>query len=156
MRGFGTGSIEQQQAELAKLKAERKDIPKHILLKDLPTEQRFDRLISGRKHFIDTIKLIAYRSETALVLLAREVMSRHDDARSFIRGLMQTTANLKPDLVAKELRIELHSQANPSHQEIVRKICAELNDTETYYPGTELRLKYVTLGSSHFPPDQEV
>jgi len=45
-------------------------------------------LRAGRKHFIDTIKLISYRSETALVHLARETLRRSDDARSFVRGLM--------------------------------------------------------------------
>jgi hypothetical protein len=32
-----------------------------------------------------------------------------------VRGLMQTTINLRPDQTAGELRIELHGQANPTH-----------------------------------------
>jgi len=113
-------------------------------------------LRAGRKHFIDTINLISYRSETALVHLARETLRRSDDARSFVRGLMQTTVNLRPDPRAGELRIELHGQANPIHDQVVTRMCEELNATETQYPGTNLRLKYVPLRSSDFPPSRDV
>ena len=98
----------------------------------------------------------SYRSETALVQLARETLRRHDDARSFIRGLMQTTINLRPDLAQGELRIELHGQANPIHDTVVAHLCEELNTTETHYPGTNLRLKYVPPRSSCFPLGQDV
>ena len=109
-----------------------------------------------RRFFIDTIKLIAYRSETALAHLACETLRRSDDARSFVRGLMQTPINLRPNLAAGELRIELHGQANPAHDAVVTHLCEELNATETYYPGTKLRLRYIPLRSSIFPPGQDV
>ena len=134
----------------------RKATPHHLQLQDLPPNQRIHQLRAGRKHFIDTIKLIAYRSETALVHLARESLRRLDDARSFVRGLIQTSINLRPDLVSGELRIELHGQANPVHDTIVASLCEELNATETHYPGTNLRLKYIPLRSSPFLPGQDV
>ena len=155
-KGETLAQLQQQQSALDELKHRRKNTAHHITLKDLPPDQRIDQLRIGRKHFIDTIKLIAYRSETALVHLARETLRRHDDARSFIRGLMQTTINLRPDPAAGELRIELHAQANPVHDTALTNICKELNTTETHYPGTKLRLKYVPLRSSHFPGDQDV
>lgn len=130
--------------------------PRHVQLKDLPAEQGIAQLRGGRKHFIDTIKLIAYRAETALVQLARETLSRGDDARSFVRGLMKTPINLRPDPAKGELRLELHGQANPVHDATVQALCAELNATETHYPGTGLRLKYVPLRSPHFPAGQDV
>lgn len=155
-KGEALARLQQQQADLDDLKAKRKATPHHIELKDLPPGQRISQLTVGRKHFIDTIKLIAYRSETALVHLARETLRRSDDARSFIRGLMQTAINLRPDPAAGELRIELHGQANPIHDSVVTHLCEELNATETHYPGTHLRLKYVPLRSSTFPPSQDV
>jgi len=36
------------------------------------------------KHFIDTIKMIAYRAETALANLLRETISRSDEVRSLL------------------------------------------------------------------------
>src|SRR6516164_1187940 len=53
-----------------------KPLAKHIEIKDLPDKDRFQRLRSEKKHFIDTIKLIAYRAETALAQLAREKIKR--------------------------------------------------------------------------------
>jgi hypothetical protein len=156
LKGETLAQLQQQQAALDALKTQRKATPHHIELKDLPPEQRIHQLRAGRKHFIDTIKLIAYRSETALVHLAREPLRRSDDARSFVRGLMQTPINLRPDLAAGELRIELHGQANPAHDAVVTHLCEELNATETHYPGTKLRLKYIPLRSSIFPPGQDV
>ncbi len=155
-KGETLAQLQQQQTALDALKTQRKATPHHIELKDLPPDQRFHQLRGGRKQFIDTIKLIAYRSETALVQLARETLRRSDDARSFVRGLMQTAINLRPDPAAGELRVELHGQANPIHDSVVAKLCEELNATETHYPGTNLRLKYVPLRSSNFPRDQDV
>lgn len=155
-KGAALSALEATTSELDILKAQRKATPKHIELGELPPEQRFDQLRGGRKHFIDTIKLIAYRAETALVQLARETLKRTDDARSFVRGLMNTTINLRPDLARGELRVELQGQANPIHDAAVTALCSELNTTETHYPGTKLRLNYVPLRSPCFPGSQDV
>ena len=144
------------EAQLEKLQTERKQLPKHITFKDLPEDQRFAQLRGGRKLFTDTIKLVAYRAETALVELAREIMKRSDDARSLIRGLIHTSANLRPDPAAGILNVELHGQANPINDAIVAHICEELNTTETTYPGTNLRLKFTPIRSSAFPAGQDV
>ena len=65
-------AIEERRQHIEQLKAQRKALAKHILLKDLPEQDRFQQLRAEKKHFLDTIKLIAYRAETALALLARE------------------------------------------------------------------------------------
>jgi hypothetical protein len=72
------------EQEVAVLKQRRQEIPSHIAVKDLPAEQRFERLAVQSKHFIDTIKMIAYRAETAMVNVLRDRMARHDDARSLV------------------------------------------------------------------------
>lgn len=155
-KGAALSALTAKEAELTVSKDQRKAIPRHIELKDLPEEQRVAQLRSGRKHFIDTIKLIAYRAETALVQLARETLKRADDARSFVRGLMNTSINLRPDTASGHLRIELHGQTNPVHDSVVHALCNELNTTETHYPGTSLRLQYVPLRSSPFHAGQDV
>ncbi len=116
----------------------------------------FAQLLGRRKLFIDTIKLVAYRAETALVELAREIMKRSGDTRSLIRGLIHTSANLRPDPAAGILNVELHGQANSVSDSIVAHICEELNTTETTYPGTNLRLKFTPIRSSSFPAGQDV
>jgi hypothetical protein len=43
----------------------QQETPPHIPVQDLPESDRFRRLLTERKHFIDTLKLIAYRAETS-------------------------------------------------------------------------------------------
>jgi len=155
-KGAALHALETTQSELDTLKTRRKDTPKHIQLKDLTHEQRITQLRGARKQFVDTIKLIAYRAETALVQIARETLRRHDDARSFIRGLFATSVNLRPDPAHNQLHVEIHGQTNPIHDKTLHALCDELNATETLYPGTELRLVYTPIRSAVFPAGQDV
>jgi hypothetical protein len=104
-------------------------------------------LISEKKHFLDTIKLIAYRAETALAQLAREKMHRLDDARSLIRQLFRTEIDLIPDRQSKTLIVRLHPLSSEVHDQVICYLCEELTSTETVFPGTDLRLIYEIAGS---------
>ena len=135
-------AIEERRRQIQQLKAQRKALPKHIEIKDLPEQDRFSRLRSEKKHFIDTIKLIAYRAETALAQLAREKIKRLDEARSLIRQLFRTEVDLIPDQQNKTLTVRLHPTTTQAHDEVVRHICTEITATETVFPGSDLRLIY--------------
>ena len=141
-------AIEERRPQIEQLKAQRKALPKHLQIKDLPEQDRFRRLRSEKKHFIDTIKLIAYRAETALAQLAREKLKRLDDARSLIRQLFRTEVDLVPDQQNKTLTVRLHPTSTQGHDEIARHLCVELTEIETVFPGTDLRLVYEISGSS--------
>lgn len=149
-------SLQKRQAELDKLKANRKETPKHVLLKDLPQEDRFSQLSAAKKHFVDTIKLIAYRAETALLQIVREKLSREDDGRAIVRQILQSAVDLRPDLNQKTLAVCLHPLATAAHNQALHHLCTELTATETIFPGTELRLEFQIIGSPNFHPSQEV
>ena len=134
--------ITRLRKEVDELKAQRKATQRHIPYKDLPEDARFDRLSTQSKHLVDTIKMIAYRAETAMAQIVRRKMSRHDDARSLLRAVYNTEVDLLPDEQAKTLTVRLHPLANTSSDEALRHLCAEVNATETQFPGTELRLIY--------------
>jgi len=142
--------IEQLKEKASDLKRQRKGLPRHVTAAELPQEQRFQRLSTQSKHILDTIKMIAYRAETTLVQLARERMSRLDDARQLIGSLFQTDADLQPDEQAGTLTVRIHHSANHATDEVVRHLCAELNTTATTFPGTNLRLIY-QLGAEQNP-----
>jgi hypothetical protein len=148
--------VTQLESEVEALKTQRKSLRRHITVSELPEGQRIEALAAGRKQFSDSIKLIAYRAETSLVALARERLQRTDDARSFVRGLMRTPVNLQPNEATGQLIVELHGQTNPIHDRVVEHVIAELNDTQTVYPGTELTLVYRTVRSPTFLPGQDV
>jgi predicted nucleic acid-binding Zn-ribbon protein len=134
--------IEGLSKELDELKTQRKAVKHHISIAELPEEQRFKRLSTQSKHLIDTIKMVAYRAETAMAQMAREKMRREDDARSLLRALYSTEADLLPDENAGTLKVRVHHQANRCADEVIRHFCDELNQTETVFPGTQLRLVY--------------
>ena len=135
-----------RQARVDELQAQRPDTPRHLALKDLPKAEQFPQLRAGRKHFLDTIKLIAYRAETALVGTVREALARHDDGRALVRELMRTPADLHPDLGAKTLTVRLHPLSSRLQDTAARHLAEELTATETDFPGTDLRLVFAVNG----------
>jgi len=147
-RGELQQQIEHTRHGLEQLKAQRKAHPKHLEIKDLPEKDRFSQLKVERKHFIDTIKLVAYRAESALAQVARERIARLDDARSLIRQVFHTACDLLPDHSNHTLTIRLHPLTAPLQDEIIRHLCQELTATETVFPGSNLRLVYQIIGSS--------
>ncbi|MCP5528167.1 MAG: hypothetical protein H7A47_15350 [Verrucomicrobiales bacterium] len=104
---------------------------------------------------MDTIKLIAYRAETALVQVLREKLARQDDARSLIRQIFESAVDLLPDPQQGTLRVQIHRLSSGIHDAALEHLCAELTQTETVFPGTNLRLIYRPVGSSLIPRDQE-
>jgi hypothetical protein len=134
--------LQRREAEVDALKAQRKQVPRHIQVSELPEQERFQRLRVAGKHLVDTIKMIAYRAETTLVQIAREQLSRTDDGRQLVASLFQTATDLHPDDSSGTLTVRLHHLANRAHDEVIRHLCAELNVTATPFPGTNLRLVY--------------
>lgn len=139
-------SITQRQNHVAQLKAQRPQTPRHIPMKDLPADQQFTRLRSESKHFVDTLKMIAYRAETALLGLVRPKLQRTEDARSWIQQVLHTSVNLVPDSEAQTLTVHLHPLTSAVHNEALKELCHQLTDTESLYPGTQLRLIFKFLG----------
>ena len=139
--------IQQIELEIENLKQQRKQTMHHIPIKSLPEEERFTRLRTERKHFIDTIKMIAYRAECSLVSLLREHLARSDDARTLVRQIFETEADLLPDLNAKTLTVRIHHLTQSAHDQVLEKLCSALNETQTVFPGTDLTLSF-KIGSS--------
>ena len=140
-------SIAQRQTQLQQWVQERKLIPYHVPLKDIPENERFTKLPSVAKHFVDTIKLVSYRAETALVHIVREKMEREDDARALVRQIFQSSINLIPHLQNNTLTVQIHPLTSQAHTQVLEHLCQELTATETEYPRTNLKLVFECLGS---------
>ena len=148
-------SIDNLSHDIDMLKTKRKATPKHIEASQLPHSESMKRLSKDSKHFIDTVKMIAYRAETAMAYIVREKISHIDEARSIVRAVYNTEADIVPNENEDTLTVRLHHSANRSGDKILISLCDELNATRTIFPGTNLRLVY-ELVSSHNPRDQEV
>jgi transposase len=134
--------IEPLERELSVLGERTKSTPKHLAWEDLPEDQKFERLSPSRKRLTDTVKMIAYRAETALATIVREDLSHADEARSLIRDLFRSDADIEPDPAAGTLAVRLHTLANPRSNRAIQHLLDHLNATEFTYPGTKLRLTY--------------
>lgn len=140
-------AIAAEAARLEARKAQRAATPRKVALKDLPENERFAQLCPESKHFIDTIKMIAYRAESTLAGEARETLARSDDARALLRRLFLTPANLRPNYTEQTLTVELHRFGSPLQDATVAQLCETLTATETCFPTTTLRLVYRQVGS---------
>jgi prepilin-type processing-associated H-X9-DG protein len=136
--------IETANQELDVLKASRRRQSKHITVAELPEEARFMKLATRSKHFVDTIRLIAYRAETAMAGTIKECLHacHQEEARAVAREICQNEADITPNAGAKTLTVTLHGLANPKHNAAAAHLCKALNETAMTYPGTDLRLVY--------------
>ena len=142
--------IEQLEHELTVLKERMQSTPKHLQWDDLPEGEKFERLAPSRKRLTDTVKLVAYRAETAMATIVREELSHADEARALLRDLFRSDADLYPDEAAGVLEVRIHTLANPRSNRAVQHLLDHLNAAEFVYPGTTLRLTY-TLSA---PPEK--
>jgi len=147
--------IEQWENELNGLKERIKSTPKHLAWDDLPEDQKFERLAPSRKCLTDTLKLVAYRAETALAMIVREELTHEDEARALLRDLFLSDADLYPDEATGTLEVRLHTLANPRSNRAVQHLLEHLNAAEFTYPGTRLRLTY-TLSAPPSSDDRKV
>ena len=145
-------SIEQLEHELAALKKQRAETPHHLAWEALPSDDKFERLAPSRKRLTDTVKLVSYRCETALVNIVREELAREDDARSLVRDLFRSEANLLVDNAANQLNVEVHSLSNTRSNRAIAHLLTHLNAAELSYPGTNLKLVYTLLSQEHGSP----
>ena len=139
--------IEQYETEIMKVKEQKKDVPYKIPYAKLPENERFDKIINQRKHFLDTVKLIAYRAETALSYSIKEYMSHHDESRLLLKQIYKTDANLKVDKQKKQLVVEIHRLAHWKDDKVLEKLCEKMNQTETMFPDTNLVIFYKLVSS---------
>lgn len=153
-KGEQKETIDKLSQEIEALKLQRKNTPHHILVQQLPEDERFACLLPERKHFIDTIKMISYRAETSMASLLQHKLARPDDARALLRQIYSNEVDLLPDLEAKTLTVRLHHLTQAAHDEALTYLCDELNATATLFPETDLKLVY-RVGSSKIPRDQE-
>ena len=134
--------IQHFENELNGIKAELKEIPNRIPWESLKEEDKFKQLVPGRKHLLDTVKMIGYRAETAMagMLLGQTVDTAA--ARQLLQDLFVSEADIIPDTVNKQLRVKVHAGSRPAVNKSLRELLKQLNESEIIYPGTDLQLVY--------------
>lgn len=136
--------------ELQKLEKEEQGIidkrklqPYKITIGEMPESTRYNKLKTESKHLQNIIKMICYRAETAFAnTLAPFYKRKTDEIRALAKSIIFSKADLIPNYQNNTLTIKLYSLANNRDNMAIANICKMLNDTETIFPGTDLKLIY--------------
>jgi transposase-like protein len=124
---------------LAAAKAASRDTPSHLPLGQVRPGSRL--LETERKLLTHAIRMSAYNSESALARLLRPHYARgEDEARALLREAFTLTGDLQ--IIENVLHVRLDPASAPRRSNALAALCAELTDTTTRYPGTELTLAY--------------
>lgn len=135
-------ALQRAEEDLTQLRNRRKDTPRKVTLDSLPAGQRPTELRPLSKMFCDTVKMIAYRAETAMVVLLRRHLTKEAEARALIRELFVSSADIIPDEKAGTLTIKIHRMTNPAHDRAIAKLLDDLNQQEFHHPETGAKMVY--------------
>jgi hypothetical protein len=141
--------IDNYTIEIDQLVEQRKKVPSRIKVADMPEEIRYNKLKQESKKLKNAILMIAYRAETALYNTLNEFYPcNKKDGRMVLKEIFQSDADLIPDYAKKKLTVRIHSMSTPRFNKVVQKLCEEMNNTQTIYPGTNLMLEYQSVANN--------
>ena len=87
------------------------------------------------------LKMLAYQAESDLLRRVAPHYSRADEeGRTLIQSALASAADL--EVTNRELRVTLAPQSSAHRTRAIAALCAELNQCETFFPGSRLRLRY--------------
>jgi hypothetical protein len=90
----------------------------------------------------------AYNTESALARLLRPHYARgQDEARALLREAFTLTGDLQ--IIGDTLHIRLDPATAPRRSKALAALCADLTETATRYPGTDLTLAYSVKDQPH-------
>jgi len=138
--------IEQYEKQIEQVKITLKETPKHITWAELDESNKFYKLLPGRKRLMDTVKMIAYRAETAMANLIIDKTVDSSGARQLLQDLFDNDADILPEPENNLLRIRIHGASRPAADRSITLLIEKLNEAEFYYPGTTLKLFYEMVG----------
>ncbi len=140
--------IQHFENQLHEIKAEIKETPHRIPWENLKEDDKFQQLVPGRKHLLDTVKMIGYRAETAMAGMLLGPTVDTPAARQLLQDLFVSEADIIPDTVNKQLRVKVHAGSRPGVNKSLQGLFEKLNEAEIIYPGTDFKLKYEIAGLS--------
>jgi hypothetical protein len=139
-------AIARYEEEIQELMVELKGISKYVKVNEMPVNCRYNKLKSESKLFMNTIRMIVYRAETAIAnVLSPSYNRAAEEVRMLVKEIIKNDADIIPDQQNKTLTVRLHSLSTPRANSAAKDLCDILNETETIFPGTDMRLVYKTV-----------
>ena len=123
-----------------KLQARRDKIPRRVPIQTV-SSQPIVKLAPERKHLTNLLKMVAYQAESELFRAVAPHYSRaEDEGRTLIQSALMSAADL--EVTENELRVNLLPLSCAHRSHAIAALCEELNETETLFPGSTLRLRF--------------
>lgn len=152
MRGFKTahGKLGQKiwtaWQRIEQLEKRRAAVPRRVPVQSV-TNQPVVKLAPERKHLTNLIKMLAYQAESDLLRLVAPYYRRAgQEGRTLLQSALASAADLQ--VTETELRVTLAPQSSPHRTRAIAALCDQLNQTETLFPGSRLRLHYAIREAS--------
>ena len=140
MRGFKIAhgdlrrQVEQAETRIERLTEQLSKIPKRIPATELKA------LKSEKKLIVDAIKMSAYQIETQLLRMVQDHYPRsEDEGRTLLHAAFQSSAQLR--VCNGQLQVTIVAQSSPHRTQALANLCKELDNLNTVFPGTALRLR---------------
>ncbi|MEJ2653334.1 MAG: hypothetical protein P8173_16550 [Gammaproteobacteria bacterium] len=146
MRGFKIAhakmakKLRTSRQRLADLIAKRRALPQRVEVRDV-SEGEVIKLATERKHLSNIIKMVAYQAESDLLAWLRPHYARAEqEGRTLLHEVFSASGAIH--VAADQLRVTLSPLSAPHRTLAVQALCDALNETETVFPGTKLRLHF--------------
>jgi hypothetical protein len=109
----------------------------------MPLNDRYVKLHQESKYFMNILKMICYRAETALAnLLAKNYSRSDDEIRTLVKAIIKQPIDLNPNYTDNTLTVTIYPLANNRSQIALAKVLETVNNTKTRYPDTNLTLLF--------------
>jgi transposase len=152
MRGFKTAQgklgkeISSAMLRIVQLEKRRNRVPRRVPVQSVRQEPVV-KLAPERKHLTNLIKMVAYQAESNLLRLVTPHYSRADDeGRTLIQAAMASAAELQ--VTQSALRVTLAPQSSPHRTRAIAALCDLLNQAETIFPGSKLKMHFAIRQAS--------
>jgi DNA-binding CsgD family transcriptional regulator len=144
MRKTLSSQISKFERQILALKKKRSALPSRIKVGNLPPDSQF-RLETERKILTDTVKIIAYRVESALLGAIRPYYSRSEhEGRQLIQEIFQSSGDLK--VHRNTVTVTLEPLSSPHRTQVLIALCRHLTGHQCRYPGSNQQLTFQVRG----------
>ncbi len=126
------------------IRARRDKTPRRVPVADTVTGEVL-KLAPERKLLTNILKQVAYQAESDLYrMVAPHYKRAADEGRTLIQAALASAADI--EATDTELRITMTPLSSAHRTRAIAALCEELNQANTLFPGTKLRLRYAVKG----------
>jgi hypothetical protein len=137
--------IDQLTIEEQNIVQTRKKLQPKIKLAQMPEKQRYNKLKTESKILMNVIKMICYRAESSIAAILEPYLANAEkEKRMLVKQIIRSNADLSPNYKEHTLTVKLYSLAAKRYNKAVKNIVNLLNETETIFPGTKLKMIFET------------